>query len=557
MKKKTLLCCGLALQVAGAAGTPTIAVDNMNTDTNKNRRAVSPTEGRRSAAAIKPTGESGAKKPNILLIMVDDMGYSDIGCYGSEIDTPNIDRLAQNGIRFTQFYNTARCCPTRAALLTGLYSHEAGVGHMNEQVKGHPGYQGELNSNCVTIAEVLHESGYGTYHSGKWHVARNYGPGGDKYNWPCQRGFDHSFGTISGAGSYFNPASLQRDNEPVKVPKGFYYTDAIADNAVSFIDEHRASSKDKPFFLYVAFTAPHWPLHALDEDIARYKGRFKEGWDVLRRKRLERQVKMGIIDKKWALSPRDSRSLAWEDAKNKEWQERRMEVYAAQITRMDLGVGRIVDDLKKNGQLDNTLIFFLADNGACAENLANNPAVMPGPAGTHQSYGPPWANLSNTPFRLFKHWEHEGGISTPLIVHWPARVKAHDELRKQVGHLIDIMATSVDVSGAKYPEEYKGNKIKPMEGKSLVPALSNKPIEREALYWEHEGNRAVRAGKWKLVALAKGPWELYDMEADRTELHDLSAQNPDKVKELSTMWDRWAERCNVLPMQPWVKKPNK
>lgn len=550
---KKLLYYSLALQVAGTSAAPAIPADNRGKapDVDDNRSAAPSGRGNTQVLTRKP----GSTKPNILLIMVDDMGYSDIGCYGGEIDTPNIDRLAANGIRFTQFYNTARCCPTRAALLTGLYSHQAGVGHMNEQCGDLPGYQGELNNNSVTIAEVLHEAGYGTYQAGKWHIARNYGPDGDKHNWPCQRGFDHSFGNINGYENYFKPTTLQRDNEHVTPPDNFYYTDAIADNAVNFIDEHETSSKDKPFFMYVAFTAPHWPLHAPEEEIAAYKGRFSEGWDALREKRLQRQLKMGIIDKKWALSPRDSRANPWEDAKNKEWQQRRMEVYAAQITRMDKGVGRIVDQLKKSGQLDNTLIFFLSDNGGCAENLTNNPAVMPGPANTHQSYGPPWANLSNTPFRLFKHWEHEGGISTPLIVHWPARVKARGELRKQPGHLIDIMATCVDVSGAKYPEEYNGNKITPMEGKSLTPAFANKRIDREALYWEHEGNRAIRAGKWKLVAQAGKPWELYDLEADRTELLDLSAQNPDKTRELSEMWDKWAQRCNVLPMQPWVKKP--
>lgn len=555
--KRALLCCGLALQVAGMSSAQAIPTDNKDSAAgiDRNRLNITP-ENLNQPSGTKLAGKSGSK-PNILLIMVDDMGYSDIGCYGGEIDTPNIDQLAKNGIRFTQFYNTARCCPTRAALLTGLYSHEAGVGHMNEQVEDLPGYQGELNNNCVTIAEVLHESGYGTYISGKWHVARNYAFGGDKHDWPCQRGFDHHFGTVNGAGSYFKPATLQRDNEPIAVPDGFYYTDAIADNAVRFIDEHNTSFKDKPFFLYVAFTAPHWPLHALDEDIAHYKGRFEEGWDVLRQKRLERQIKMGIIDKNWALSPRDSSSTAWEDAQNKDWEQRRMEVYAAQISRMDQGVGKIVDDLKKNGQFDNTLIFFLSDNGGCSENLDNNPAVMPGPIDTRQSYGPQWANLSNTPFRLFKHWEHEGGISTPLIIQWPASIKAHGELRKQPGHIIDIMATCVDVSGSTYPQTYKGNKIKPMEGKSLVPAFRNKSIKREALYWEHEGNRAVRAGKWKLVALANKPWELYDMDADRTELHDLATKYPDKVKKLETMWNQWAERCNVLPMQPWVKHQKK
>lgn len=568
--KKILLCCGLALQVAGMSAVQALQANNKKTDEgiDENCLAVKPADFKRPS--VTKLGSKSASKPNILLIMVDDMGYSDIGCYGGEIDTPNIDKLAQNGIRFTQFYNTARCCPTRASILTGLYPHEAGVGHMTEQIDDLPGYQGELNNNCMTIAEVLHGAGYGTYMSGKWHVSKNCGPGGDMHDWPHQRGFDHCFGTINGAGSYFKPKTLQRDNNPVTISDGFYYTDAIADNAVRYIDEHEASSKNKPFFMYVAFTAPHWPLHALDEDIAHYKGRFNEGWDVLRQKRLERQVKMGIIDKNWALSPRDITDFpwtkaadkipgdgSWKNAENKDWQERRMEVYAAQITRMDKGVGRIVSELKKNGQLNNTLIFFLSDNGGCSENQKNDPTVMPGSIDTWQSYGRQWANLSNTPFKRFKRWAQEGGISTPLIVQWPAVIKAHGELRKQLGHVIDIMATCVDVSNANYPKEYKGNKIKPIEGKSLVPAFKNKPIQHEALYWEHEGNRAVRTEKWKLVAEDKKPWELYDMKADRTELHDLSAKYPDEVKKLEAMWNAWAQRCNVLPIDPWDQKLKK
>ncbi len=531
-----------------------------------------------------------AKRPNIILIMADDMGYSDIGCYGGEIHTPNLDKLAAGGVRFTQFYNTARCCPTRASLMTGLYQHQAGVGHMMQD-KGYDSYRGDLNNSCVTIAEVLKQAGYSTYMSGKWHVTRYRGPDGPKHNWPCQRGFDRFFGTIHGAGSYFDPCSLTRDNTQIPPDSDdFYYTNAISDNAVGFIREHNS---DSPFFMYVAFTAPHWPMHALPQDIAKYKGRYARGWDALRAERHERMIEMGIVKSKWKITPRDSEVPPWEQAEDKQWFQRRMEVYAAMVDSLDQGVGCIVAELKRTGNFENTLIFFLADNGGCAEEYGSrgpvkpDPSediplrpmdknelqydmqpkvtrdgrpvrigygVMPGPADTYIAYGRPWANASNTPFRLYKHWVHEGGISTPLIAHWPSRIKTHSELHHQPGHLIDIMATCVDVGGAKYPSEYKGNRIIPMEGRSLAPAFENKPIQREAIYWEHEGNRAVRQGKWKLVSKHPGQWELYDLEADRTELNNLAQKYPEKVAQLKAMYESWAARCGV---QPWpVKKPD-
>jgi arylsulfatase len=546
--------------------------------------------------ALAVTGCTGAfglragwrQRPNIVLIMADDMGYSDIGCYGGEIRTHNLDALAAGGLRFTQFYNTARCCPTRASLMTGLYPHQAGVGHMMED-KGYDAYRGELNNRCVTIAEVLKQAGYSTYMAGKWHVTKSIAPDGDKHNWPCQRGFDRFFGTIHGAGSYYDPNSLTRDNTQIPPGDDFYYTDAIRDNAVKFIHEHAA---ENPFFMYVAFTAPHWPMHALPEDVARYKGRYGAGWDALRAERHKRMIGMGIVEKEWEITPRDSSVPSWTEAEDKEWYQRRMEVYAAMVDRLDQGVGRIISELKRTGRFENTLIFFLADNGGCAEEYGSTgpvkpepsePAdlkpmgedelqtrmqplvtrdgrpvrtghgVMPGPADTYLAYGKPWANASNTPFRLYKHWVHEGGISTPLIAHWPVHIKVRCQLRHQPGHLIDIMATCVDVAGAKYPAEYKGNRITPMEGKSLLPAFDNKPVEREAIYWEHEGNRAIRQGKWKLVSRHPGRWELYDLEADRTELTDLAGKYPEKVEQLKAMYESWAARCGV---QPWpVNKP--
>ena len=526
---------------------------------------------------------TGAKRPNIVLIMADDMGYSDIGCYGGEIRTPNLDRLAADGLRFTQFYNTARCCPTRASLMTGLYQHQAGVGHMMND-RGYDGYRGDLNNRCVTIAEVLKQAGYSTYMSGKWHVTRHRGPDGPKHNWPRQRGFDRFFGTIHGAGSFYDPCSLTRDNTQIPPDSDdFYYTDAISDNAIKFIREHNS---DNPFFMYVPYTAPHWPMHALPRDIAKYKGRYARGWDALRAERHKRMIEIGIVESKWPITERDSQVPPWEQAENKQWHQRRMEVYAAMVDCLDQGVGRIVSELRKSVNFKNTLIFFLADNGGCAEEYGSRgpikpdpseeiplkpmdknalqpdmqpevtrdgrpvrtgKGVMPGPADTYIAYGRPWANASNTPFRLYKHWEHEGGIATPLIAHWPSHIKAPGKLRHQPGHLIDIMATCIDVAGAKYPSRYKGHKITPMEGKSLLPAFDNRPIERQALYWEHEGNRAVRQGKWKLVSKHPGRWELYDLEADRTELNNLAQKYPQKVEQLKAMYESWAETCGVRP----------
>jgi len=541
-----------------------------------------------AVALSLPGSAQTAKRPNIILIMSDDMGFSDIGCYGGEINTPNLDRLAADGLRFTQFYNTARCCPTRASLMTGLYQHQAGIGHMMDD-RGFDSYRGNLNKNCVTIAEALKPAGYRTYLCGKWHVTRHTRPEGPKHNWPLQRGFDRFFGTIHGAGSFYDPNSLTLDNTQIPPWEGFYYTNAISDYAVRFVDEHE---DDDPFFMYVAYTAAHWPMHALEQDIAKYKGRYKKGWDALRTERHEREKKMGLVDPEWELTPRDQRVPAWDDEPLKEWNERRMEVYAAMIDNMDQGIGRIVEAVRKKGQLDDTLIFFLQDNGGCAEEYGSRGAikpdpskpvelkpmkpgqlqtrmqptvtrdgrpvrtgrgVMPGPADTYIAYGKGWANASNTPFRLYKHWVHEGGISTPLICHWPGKIEEPGRLCNEPGHLIDIMATCVDVAGATYPTERQGHKIQPAEGISLAPTFGTQPLKKRAIYWEHEGNRAVRQGKWKLVSKHPGGWELYDMEHDRTEMHDLASEHPEKVEELKALWQRWAQRVGV---QPWPLKKN-
>ncbi len=497
------------------------------------------------------TAAEVARRPNIAVILVDDMGFSDLGCYGSEIPTPNLDKLAAGGLRFTQFYNTGRCCPTRASLLTGLYSHQAGVGHMVTDRK-QPGYQGNLNDRCVTIAEVLRRAGYRTAMAGKWHVTRFVQATNEteKANWPRQRGFDHYFGVLQGTANYFRPKPLTRDNAIVEAPAdGFYTTDAFVDNAIQFLD---AGGKSAPFFLYLAFNAPHFPLMAPADEVARFRGKYKVGWDKLRERRHARQVELGIVDKAWPLSPRPPEVKAWETLTPAEQDrfDHIMAIYAAVVAHMDTAVGRFVDALRQRGALDNTLILFLSDNGGNAEAGPEGRYVGPEPGSENSNVycGQSWATLENTPFRRYKHFNHEGGISAPLIAHWPARISGAGQLRSQPGHLIDIMATCVEVAGATYPTEFNSQPILPMEGRSLVPAFDDKPIQREALYWEHEGNAAVRVGDWKLVRLGRsGPWELYDLKADRTELHDLAAAQPGRAGELAAKWDAWAERAQVKP----------
>lgn len=547
------------------------------------------------------SAENNTRKPNIIVILSDDMGYSDLGCYGGEIHTPNLDSLAQGGVRFTQFYNMARCCPTRASLLTGLYPHQAGVGHMMED-HGVEGYRGTLNRNCVTIAEVLKPAGYRTYAVGKWHVT----PGQSAQaltttnNWPLQRGFDRFYGTIHGAGSYWDPSALVRDNQLITCasdteyrPREFYYTDAITDHAVKFVREHVRDHRDEPFFLYTAYTAAHWPMHARESDIAKYRGLYHSGFEAIRAARWNRLKELGLVNASWEMSPAAG---DWSKVKDQAFEERCMEVYAAMVDCMDQGIGRLVAELKAQGQLENTLILFLQDNGGCAEQIGRGKTesiargekpslppmapetqqfnsqpkqtrdgwpvrqgygALPGGPDTYIAYGREWANVSNTPFREYKHWTHEGGISTPLIAHWPQGIAAsrRNQLEAQPGHLIDLMATCVDIAGADYPRERNGERIKPMEGVSLRPLLQGKPITRpQPIFWEHEGNRAVRDGKWKLVGKENEPWELYDMDQDRTEMHDLSSAEPVRARELAAAWDAYAARANVMPLGAWHGK---
>lgn len=500
-------------------------------------------------------------RPNIILIMADDLGYSDLGCYGSEINTPNLDKLAATGIRFTQFYNAARCCPSRASLMTGLYPHEAGIGDMTNDAFNYAkeGYQGNLNRKCMTIAEVLRMSGYNTFMVGKWHLGKHSGM------WPCDRGFEQYFGIVEGASSYLkvNPNKLlSRNNIPVDtlVPPDFYLTDAFSDSAVVFIDKY--SQKNKPFFLYLAYNAPHWPLQAKLKDIEKYQGKYRIGWDTLRDRRYRNQLKLGMWKRAYALSPKNddltkpgSGQPPWDSVANTEQKveelDLTMAIYAAMIDCMDQGIGRLMDYLTKNGLMENTLILFLSDNGACHEGGPNG-IGFPGKdltkmkQGSFLTLGANWAKVSDTPFRYYKSWVHEGGISTPLIAHWPKVIKQKGIFTNQPGHVIDIMSTFVDVAHATYPATYQGDSIRPLRGISLLPILKGETrTGHESICWSHEGKRAIRKGKWKLVALQDRDWELYNMEEDRTECHDLANRYPGLTNQLDSLWEKWRQSSFV------------
>ncbi len=520
------------------------------------------------SSVYRSASAAPAARPNIVVMLVDDMGWSDIGCYGSEISTPNLDRLAGGGVRFSQFYNTARCCPTRASLLTGLYPHQAGVGHMTQESKGAdgkplPGYSGRLNDRCVTIAEVLKTAGYFTAMSGKWHVGHDHGVT------PLGRGFDRSLHAAAG-GFYFhdsprtdlflNGKHVGRNDDPL--PKQWYSTDLWTEYGLKFIDEARAA--EKPFFLYLAHNAPHFPLQAPPEDIARWRGKFKAGWDRLRQARHQRQVEMGLIDKAWALSPRPAAVPAWESltAEEQDRYDHLMAIYAAVVERMDQAVGTLVKGLEERGVLENTLVLFMSDNGGNAEAGVSGrfKGLNPGDAQSDIFIGECWATLNNTPFVRYKHYTDEGGIATPLIAHWPKGISQtrRGAMETQPGHLIDVMATCVDVAGATYPREFNNKPITPAEGVTLRPAFEGQPLGRpQPIFWEHEGNRAIRDGKWKAVALSDQPWRLFDLAGDRTEQHDRASAEPERLKELTAKWDQWAARASVLPLGGWRDAPNK
>jgi arylsulfatase len=522
-----------------------------------------------TALAAVPAGadarspERGAR-PNIILIMVDDMGYSDVGCFGGEIPTPNIDRLAQSGIRYTRFYNTGRSCPTRASLLTGLYPHQAGIGAMSEdpfdrtkrersvENRDLPGYNGYLNRNCVTIAEVMKEAGYHTYMVGKWHLGMH---GMEK--WPLQRGFDRYYGILSGASSYLRPQGgrgLTLDNSELPPPRDPYYTtDAFTDHALGFL---KSREDDAPFFLYVAYNAPHWPLQAKDADIEKFIGKYDAGWEAVRQARHERMKELGIVDKAWPLAEWESR--AWSDLTEEERRHSalRMSVYAAQVHCMDYNVGRIVDYLEETGQRDNTLIVFFSDNGACAEphsetGFGTIDDINKDTSWVEPSYGLPWAQVSNTPLRKYKVRAYEGGISTCFVMSWPGRYGSYNgEIRHNVAFLPDIMATFVDAGRAVYPKTYHGgNAIHPLEGKSMLPSVEDRNyVAHEYIFGEHFENRYVRWREWKAVKdQSSDRWELFDMAGDRTETHDLAADEPAILKQLTARWQQWADSHNVYP----------
>lgn len=489
--------------------------------------------------------QTSSERPNILIILADDLGYSDIGAYGGEIHTPALDALAENGVRFRQFYNAGRCCPTRASLLTGRYPHSVGMGAMVSSVDSElttGPYQGYLSESAVTLAEMLQDAGYHTYMSGKWHVGER------PQHWPRMRGFERYFGLISGASSYYEiienqPRKRQMvlDDDPWSPPdSGFYMTDAFTDRAIEFLQSHPSG---KPFLLYLAYTAPHWPLHALPEDIAKYANEYEEGWDVLRQDRYARMQELGVIDETYAFSSRPSRLPAWQDMIDRKDWALRMSVYAAMVDRMDRGIGRVINQLRSMDALDNTLVFFLSDNGGCAESVdgrqLHDPNTRAGEKGSYLAYEEAWANASNTPFRLYKQWVHEGGIATPLIAHWSARIRGPGRIIDEPGHVIDLMATVAEVTRATLP---------PSDGKSLLPLLDTPEYNwpDRTLYWEHIGNRAIRQGDWKLVwDRGRAEWELYNLALDATELYDLAAEAPEIASRLQRRWEVWADSIGV------------
>ncbi|MCG8580066.1 MAG: arylsulfatase [Bacteroidales bacterium] len=513
--------------------------------------------------------------PHIILIMADDMGFSDLGFMGSGIETPNLDKLAANGITYTQFYNTSSCCPTRASLMTGLYQHQAGMGWMTAANLGSDGYTGDLNKQCVTLAQMLQKRDYACYMTGKWHITADkyMHPDSSKHNWPIQRGFDKYYGHLSGGGGYYNPKNLIYNNDWLQIPDNFYLTTAVSDSTVSLLRQHFESGNENPLFTYVAYYAPHRPLHALQKDITKYRGRFMKGWDKLREEKLQKLYEIGVADSSWLLTDRGEGIPAWDElgADDQKIWDARMAVYAAQIDCMDQGIGQIMDVLKSYDQLDNTLILFLSDNGGCAEQQeARNKTELTlenidslGNQYPMSSYEKPWANLSNVPFKMYKQYVHEGGIATPLIAHWPEKIKAKGELINQVGHVIDIMPTFLEIANIDYPAHYKGHDLKPLAGNSLLRNFSGETFERDAIFFEHNGNLAVRQGDWKLVSkknytrpASKGPWELYNLASDRSETTDLVEIHPDKAKELEQLWNKWAAENNVLPVdyRGWGEK---
>lgn len=489
-------------------------------------------------------------RPNIIYIMADDMGYSDIGCYGGEVSTPNLDQLAANGIKLRSFYNNARCCPTRASLLTGRSPHQVGMGLMvtAPAVSYEPGsYQGFLDTSYATVAELLKKEGYHTYMSGKWHVGER------PEHWPRKRGFEHYFGLISGASSYYEILPQERnkrrfilEDSDYAIPKdGFYMTDAFTDHALEYLQTEKNRKDGAPFFLYLAYTAPHFPIHSPDEAlIARYEKIYAKGWDQIRKERYAKMKRLGLVDASYQLTDRPADIPAWEDAGDKKTWIRKMAVYAAMIERMDQNIGRLIAALKVNGQYENTLIVFLSDNGGCAENTnnrnLNDTTKLVGQRGSYNTYDMPWANVSNTPFRKYKHYMHEGGIITPCILQWPQAIRPQKVYLSSTGHVTDLMPTALELAGATAPAG--------IAGQSLSYLWKNKKAPERTICWEHEGNRAIRSGNWKLVKdLEDADWELYDISADPSETRNLANQYPDRVNNMKKEYEAWAQNMHVKP----------
>lgn len=530
-----------------------------------------------AALPVVASAQAEDRRPNIMVIMVDDMGYSDLGCFGGEIHTPNLDGLANNGMRFTQFFNAGRSCPSRAALMTGLYAQQAGIMAMGQS----------LNTECVTIPEVLKTAGYHTAMTGKWHLSLTQGIGNnaDQMAWlshqntfnnrpfapietyPCNRGFDEHWGTIWGVVNHFDPFSLVHNEEPIytdAIPSDFYSTDFITDKTIDLIDD--LSAKEEPFFMYVAYNAPHWPLHAKPEDIKKYDGMYDEGWDVMREKRYARMVELGLISPEQTPVSRNESGRPWENETDKEFQAANMEVHAAMIDCVDQGVGRIIQKLKETGEYDNTIIIFSSDNGASSENygigefdrhdrtrdgqMVTHDSRTPGDQLSYNYLGTGWAGAINTPFRYWKAESFHGGIAAPTIVHWPAGMKSgKGSIVNEPCHFIDIMPTCIALAGAEYPSTYNGHSIKPLaaEGRSLLPLISGEGEwnGERTLFWEHENGRAVRVGNWKMTSLRNGGWQLFDLSTDYSETNNVAAEYPDKVREMKTLWNNWAKSVGL------------
>ena len=492
-----------------------------------------------AAVCCAPTSAADPPRPNIVLVMADDLGWADLGCYGSEIETPNIDALARAGLRFTQFYNTAKCHSSRVSLLSGLYCHQAGNSSL---------------SRAVTIAEVLDAAGYFAAMTGKWHLDGQ----------PTDRGFSRYFGHLSGATNFFTGDNTFRLNGQAwnGFDEDFYATDADVDFAIRFLDE--AARSDKPFFLYVAFNAPHYPLQAPEEDVMKYRGKYRIGWDEVRAARYERQLEMGLVEPRWKPSPRPGHVPDWESLSDegKDWEDFRMATFAAMVDRVDRNMGRLIGYLKERGVLDETLIMFCSDNGACPFERTRGRQFMPWDARSYWTYDTGWAHVGNTPFRLYKQNQHEGGIASPLIVHWPDGLKTGPgTVTDQPGHLIDFMATCVDLGRATYPKRFDGRPIEPLQGRSLAPIFQGRRRQGHPwIYQQFSTNRAIRQGKWKLVTFRAGPWELYDLDADRTELNDLAAEHPEKLEQMKRLWHQVAEQVDHLPAnnrRPVSDRPGK